>query len=65
MYKMLFGKLKLVSTISIVANKITFKKSKMLFTKKNPFVLKIVKLLYFPLPLFFTSAIADFMEEVD
>ena len=31
MYKMLFWQLKLVSTISIVAHKITFKKSKMLF----------------------------------
>ena len=36
------------------------------FTKKNPFVLEIVKFLRFTLPLFFPFvAIADFIEEVD
>ena len=36
------------------------------FIKKAPFVLKIFKFLYFPLPLFFRFlVIADFIEEVD
>ena len=34
--------------------------------KKYPFVLEIIKFLYFTLPLFFAFlAIADFIEEVD
>ena len=61
MSKIIFWQLKLVSTISIFVIKNAFQ-----YTKKTPFVLKIFKLLYFTLPLFFPFlAIADFIEEVE
>ena len=63
MYKLLLRQLKLVSNISIFAIKVKFLKiyQKYFFTTKAPFVLKIIKFLYFPLPLFIPFlAIADF-----
>ena len=67
MYKILFWQLKLVSTNFVIKIKLlkNYQKRFLLY-QKAPFVSKIFKLLYFPLPLFFPFlAIADFVEKVD
>ena len=57
MYKILLWQLKLASTISIFTIKIKVLKNiknAFYFNKKAPSILKIFKLFYSPLPLFFS-----------